>query len=68
MPCVTHLGTHYFNLYKSIYSLRIQGLLCLKLYKLKKSENVKFKKIIDDHNRVGEITLYKYCKKLIFNI
>ena len=35
------------------FSLRIQSLLCLKLFNLKRGEAVKFKKIIDhDHNKV----------------
>ncbi|XP_050416187.1 AF4/FMR2 family member 4 isoform X2 [Patella vulgata] len=35
----------------SVIILRIQALLCLKLYKLKKTEALKFKKIIDQHDQ-----------------
>ncbi|KAL5011324.1 hypothetical protein ScPMuIL_009875 [Solemya velum] len=35
----------------SVLSLRIQSLLCLKLFNLKKQETLKLKKIIDDHNK-----------------
>ncbi|XP_064608627.1 AF4/FMR2 family member 4-like [Liolophura sinensis] len=37
----------------TVLSLRIQSLLCLKLFKLKKAETLRLKKVIDDHNKMS---------------
>ncbi|OWF45281.1 AF4/FMR2 family member 3-like isoform X2 [Mizuhopecten yessoensis] len=37
----------------AVLSFRIQSLLCQKLFKLKKSEALKFKRVIEEHNKVA---------------
>ena len=41
-----------------VFRYRIQSILSYKLYKLKKGEALKFKKIIDDHNKVCFVCLF----------
>ena len=49
--------------YLFVFRYRIQSILSYKLYKLKKGEALKFKKIIDDHNKVWVINFIWYISK-----